>query len=113
MSDNMHYKGYTTKVEYSAADTCLIGRIIGIKDIVVFHGDSVPGFKAAFEEAVDDYLEYCAKKGKEPQKPYSGKITLKIPPEVHAKLAVKAEMSGTNINDFLLETLTNSINPGA
>jgi predicted HicB family RNase H-like nuclease len=66
MCGNMHFKGYTTKVEYSPADTCLIGRITGIKDIVVFQGDSVPEFKAAFEEAVDDYLEYCAKKGKEP-----------------------------------------------
>jgi len=113
MSGNMHYKGFTTEVEYSETDTCLIGRIIGIKDIVVFHGYSVPEFKAAFEEAVDEYLDYCAKKGKEPQKPYSGKILLEIPPEVHAKLAVKAEMSGTNLNDFLLETLTNSVNPGA
>ena len=65
MSGNMHYKGYTTKVEYSAADACLIGRITGIKDIVVFHVDSVPEFMVAFEEAVDDYLDYCAKKGVE------------------------------------------------
>ena len=106
----MHYKGYTTKVEYSAEDACLIGRIIGIKDIVVFHGDSVPEFKAAFEEAVDDYLAFCAKKGQEPPKPYSGKITLNVPPEIHARLAVKAEKSGVSIKDYLLKTLTDSTN---
>ena len=64
----MMYKNYTAAIEYSEEDGCLIGRLQGIRDIVSFHGDSVEAIRAAFEEAVDFYLESCAKAVKEPQK---------------------------------------------
>ena len=59
----MTYKGYTARIEYSAEDGCLIGEIAGIRDIVGFHGDSVAELQAAFEEAVEDYLEMCEDQG--------------------------------------------------
>jgi predicted HicB family RNase H-like nuclease len=94
----MTYKGYTASIEYSAEDGCLIGHILAIRDIVGFHGDSVSEIKEAFEEAVDDYLESCAKIGKEPNKPYSGNLTLRLGPELHAKLAIQAKIEGSSIN---------------
>ncbi len=71
----MTYKGYSARVEYSEEDGGLfVGHLAGINDIVGFHGDSVKDLRAAFEESVADYIETCAKGGKEPQKPYSGKM---------------------------------------
>ena len=102
----MIYKGYTASIEYSAEDGCLIGHILGIRDIVGFHGDSVGEMKEAFEEAVDDYLEACAKIGKEPNKPYSGNLTLRLGPELHAKLAIQAKIEGKSINALVTDTLT-------
>ena len=64
----MKYKKYSARIEYSDADGCFVGHIAGIKDIVGFHGESVTRLRAAFEEAVDDYLEICRKTGKSPQK---------------------------------------------
>jgi len=61
--NTMTYKGYAAHIEYSDDDQCLVGHIAGIKDIVGFHGESVPELRAAFEEAVDDYLETCARLG--------------------------------------------------
>ena len=54
------YRGYTATVEYRSDDDCLVGRLIGIKDIVGFHGDSVRELKRAFREAVDDYIAALA-----------------------------------------------------
>jgi predicted HicB family RNase H-like nuclease len=99
------YKGYAAKIEYSAADGCLIGRLLGIRDNITFEGDSVQTIYRAFEEAVDDYLDFCAKAGHAPQKPYSGKIMLRVPPEYHAHLATKSEMSGKSINALVVEAL--------
>ena len=62
----MMYKGYTARIEYSTEDGCLIGEIAGIRDIVGFHGDSVAELQAAFEEAVEDYLEMCEESGRPP-----------------------------------------------
>jgi len=105
MNNTMQYKGYSAIVRYSAEDACLVGHIAGINDIVGFHGDSVEEVRKAFEESVDFYLDSCAKMGHEPNKPYSGRVTLRLPPELHAKLAVQAEMEGRSLNNWMLTVL--------
>lgn len=102
----MKYKGYTATVEYSDEDDCLIGHIAGINDIIGFHASSVKELHTTFEQAVDDYIQTCQKLGKSPQKPYSGKIMLRIPPEVHTKVAIIAKSHGKSLNSWLAELLT-------
>lgn len=105
----MTYRGYAARIEYSDEDQRLVGHIAGINDIVGFHGESVAELRAAFEEAVDDYLETCEKLGRAPQKPYSGKLMLRVPPEVHAAVAAAAEVSGKSINQWATEAFTNAV----
>ena len=109
MNSTMQYKGYSAIVRYSAEDECLVGHIAGINDIVGFHGDSVEEVRKAFEESVDFYLDSCAKMGHEPNKPYSGRVTLRLPPELHAKLAVQAEMEGNSLNNLMVTALNRAI----
>ena len=84
----MKYKGYAARIEYSDEDQCLVGHIAGISDIVGFHGDSVEEMRVAFQEAVDHYLEACKARNVSPNKPYSGKIMIRVTPELHAKVAM-------------------------
>lgn len=104
--NTMTYKGYAARIEYSDEDGCLIGHIAGIRDIVGFHGESVPELRDAFQEAVDDYLETCEKLDRAPQKPYSGNLMLRLPPNIHAAIALAAEVSGKSINQWTTDTLT-------
>lgn len=96
----MTYKDYSAHIEYSDEDGCFIGHIAGIRDVVGFHGESVAELRAVFEEAVDDYLVTCEKLNRSPQRPYSGKVMLRIDPSIHAKVAMwqrpkaKASMRG-------------------
>ena len=92
--NTMIHKGYAARIEYSDNDDCFVGHIAGINDVVGFHGASVADLRAAFKEAVDDYLETCGKINRSPQKPYSGKLMLRISPEIHSALAIAAEVSG-------------------
>lgn len=64
--------------------------------------------RAAFEEAVDFYLESCAASGHPPNKPYSGRVTLRLPPDLHARLAVQAEAHGASLNTWLVKALDNA-----
>jgi len=57
----MNYKGYAARIEYSEEDGLFVGHIADIRDVVGFHGESVQELRNAFEEAVTDYLETCAK----------------------------------------------------
>ncbi len=105
----MEHKGYAASIEYSEEDGCFVGHIAGIRDIVGFHGETVTELRSAFEEAVDDYLETCAKLGREPQKSYSGRLMLRIPPAIHAAVATAAETSGKSINQLVAEILDQNI----
>lgn len=111
MNNAITYQGYAARVEFSAEDDCFVGHIAGIRDIVGFHADSVEGLKHAFHEAVDDYLETCKQVGKSPQKPYSGKLMLRLPPEIHAAVATAAQTSGKSINQWASEALRREANP--
>ncbi len=102
----MTYKGYAARIEYSDEDGCFIGHIAGIRDVVGFHGGSVEELRTAFEEAVDDYLAACEKSGRAPQKPYSGRLMLRVPPEVHARAAMMAEAHGMSLNQWAAEVLS-------
>ena len=97
---NMTYKGYTARIEFDADDVLFVGHLAGIDDIIGFHADTVDELIAAFHEAVDDYIETCAKIGKKPEKPYSGKLMFRVDPEVHANAARAAMLAGKSLNSW-------------
>ena len=80
MSNTMICKGYAARIDYDNDDQVFTGRIAGIRDGVGFHADTVDGLRQAFHEAVEDYLETCAKIGKEPQKHTSGQVMFCVSP---------------------------------
>lgn len=101
----MQYKGYVAKIEYSEEDGCFIGHIIGIRDIITFEGMSADEIREDFHKAVDFYLETCAKRGEEPNKPYSGKVFLRMTPQLHAHIAAQAEAVGKSLNQYAIDVL--------
>lgn len=105
----MTYKGYAARVEYSDDDACFVGHIAGISDIIGFHAESVEELRAAFHQAVDDYIATCKKAEINPKKPYSGKIMLRVSPELHAKIAMLASAKNMSLNAFATETLEHSL----
>lgn len=107
------YKDYAARIEFDPDDRIFFGRIAGIRDGVNFHADTVSDLVAAFEEAVDDYVETCARIGKEPQKPYSGNLMLRIDPAVHARAVIAAEIAGKSLNQWGEEVLSRAAESAA
>lgn len=105
----MKYQGYAARIEYSDDDGLFIGHIAGIRDVIGFHGESVSELRMAFEEAVEDYLATCEKLGREPQRPFSGKLSLRLDPQLHAQVAIKAELSNQSINQWVVERLGEAV----
>ena len=101
----MTYNGYAARIEYDENDEIFFGRIAGINDGVSFHADNVTELKAAFREAVDDYIATCAKLGKTPERPYSGQIMIRVDPSVHANAALAAQLSGKSLAKWTEEKL--------
>lgn len=111
MSSTMTFKGQTARIEFDARNNILVGRLVGITDVVSFHAESVAELRAAFEEAVDDYLDTCKKIGKAPQQPASGKLMLRVPPEVHGAALIAAQAAGTSLNQWAAKALAEAAQP--
>jgi predicted HicB family RNase H-like nuclease len=107
--NTLTYKGYTARIDFDDRDNCLVGRLLGIQDVIGFHADNVADLHAAFEEAVNDYLEACEKIGKSPDKPVSGKLLLRVPPELHAAALIKAQAVGKSLNQWAIEALSREV----
>ncbi len=107
----LKYKGYSGTVEYSEEDKCLYGKVIGMnKNSITYEGKTVEELNADFESGVDLYLESCKERGVKPQKPYSGSLNIRIPSEVHGKLALKAQRTGRSINAIIKDLLLSQQN---
>jgi predicted HicB family RNase H-like nuclease len=107
--NTMTYKGYTARVEYDDRDSILVGRILGIHSIISFHSETVSGLRKQFMSAVNDYLAECQSKGVAPEKSVSGKLLLRVPPEVHSKALVAAQAAGKSLNQWATELLERAV----
>lgn len=101
----MNYNGYLARIEYDPRDNIFVGHVLGVSDRISFHGESVAELTEDFHRAVDHYLEDCAKTGRTPEKPASGKLMLRIRPEVHAAVGIAAAAAGKSINQWADEVL--------
>jgi predicted HicB family RNase H-like nuclease len=106
MMNVMTYKGYKARVEYDPRDNIFVGRVLGIEDSISFHGETAAALKERFAAAINHYLADYKAMGRKPEEPASGKLMLRIAPEVHAKALVTARASGKSLNRWAAEVLS-------
>ena len=85
---------------FDAEDKVIVGRVQDIDNIFGFHGESASEFEANFHAAIEGYLAASKQLGSAPEKPASGKVMLRIAPEVHAAALKAAARSGTSLNKW-------------
>ena len=108
--DFLEYKGYKGSVEYSKEDNCLCGKVQGMsKALILYEGQTLDELRRDFEAGVDSYIEGCRADGKEPDKPYSGRLNLRMSSELHSRVAYFASATGTTINDFINKAIVDEL----
>jgi predicted HicB family RNase H-like nuclease len=105
----LQYRGYTAELVIDLEARVLHGRVLGLRDVVTFQGDTVEEAERAFRESVDDYLAFCAARGEKPDRPYSGKILLRTTPDLHRQLALIAEQGGQSVNTVMNDLLARGV----
>lgn len=101
----MKYKNYEAAVDFDDELEMFHGTVINTRDVITFYGKSVAELKREFRNSVNDYLEFCKKRGEEPDRPFSGNFVLRIPPALHQRLYTKAKRSGKSLNSLIEEKL--------
>lgn len=97
----MEYKGYFGTAEVSLEDGCLAGHVLYVKDKIVYFGETLSELRDSFHSAVDDYLDFCIKVGKSPDKSFSGTLNVRLGQELHRKVAIKSQAKGVAINEWI------------
>jgi predicted HicB family RNase H-like nuclease len=106
MDDILQYQDYMASVHFSAQDEVFFGKILGINDLINFEGASVKELKAAFKEAVEDYLSTCKKIGKQPEKTYKGSFNVRVSPNLHKEASIFAAINNITLNEFVKKALS-------
>ncbi|VGO14254.1 hypothetical protein PDESU_02813 [Pontiella desulfatans] len=101
----MEYKGYIGKVEFDDEANIFHGEVINLRDVVTFQGETVGELREAFKGSVDDYLEFCEDRGESPEKPYSGKFMVRVEPELHKAVAMRAKIEHKSLNAWVHDAL--------
>ena len=105
----MKYKGYTGKAEYDDEAEIFHGEVIGLRDVVTFKGSSVKELQKSFRESIDEYLAFCERMNKAPDIPASGRLILRLPPELHFRAAVSAKSEGSSLNTWVAEAVKDKL----
>lgn len=105
----MKYKDYEAVIRFDDDDQVFHGHVVNVRDVISFHGESVEELKAAFIEAVDDYLADCAERGLDPDKSFSGKFVVRVKPDIHRKAAILAAREDVSLNAWLANALEEKI----
>jgi predicted HicB family RNase H-like nuclease len=99
------YKAYQGRFEYDPEADIFHGEVLHLNDVITFQGRSIDELKAALAESVEVYLEYCRGKGRAPEKPFSGTFNVRLSPEVHQRIALRAAHDGLSLNKWVAKAL--------
>lgn len=109
MNNTIEYKSYVGSVEFSEEDGIFFGKVMGIRSLISYEGENAKDLLEDFHGAVDEYLENCKAKGKEPEVAYKGSFNVRISPELHKRLVIYTTSHQMSLNSYVEETLKNSI----
>ena len=101
----MNHKGYSARIEFDERDNIFVGRVLGLRAMISFHGETVAELRAALATAIEEFLRDCKQQGVRPEKPASGKLMLRVPSQVHGAALVAAQAAGKSLNQWATEVL--------
>jgi predicted HicB family RNase H-like nuclease len=105
MSSLLTYKNYNGTVEYSKEDKCLFGKVVGIKSLLSYEGNSIQELEKDFQTVIDEYLADCKERNVQAEQPYKGTFNVRISPELHRTIAVYAMEHGETLNAAVEEAI--------
>jgi predicted HicB family RNase H-like nuclease len=105
----IEYKGYTGVFEFDADLELFTGHVVDLRDQIYFEGDSVGTLKMSMHRAVEHYLEVCMARGEEPDRPFSGKLMVRLGTDLHRSVAVAAAAKEESINSWIVHTLRSGV----
>jgi predicted HicB family RNase H-like nuclease len=101
----LKYKNYLGHVEFDGDAEIFHGEVINTRDVITFQGHTVKTLMKAFEDSIDDYLDFCEERNEEPEKPFSGRFNVRLDPELHREAYAAAKATGVSLNTWVAKAI--------
>jgi predicted HicB family RNase H-like nuclease len=101
----LNHKGYMGVINFDDEANIFHGEVINTRDVITFQGTCVEDIRSAFVDSVEDYLEFCAERGEAPEKPFTGKLVLRMDPKTHEQVYIQAKQAGISLNEWINQTI--------
>lgn len=108
----IEFKGYMGVVEFDPELRMFTGHVVDLRDEIYFEGDSVEALEASMQRAVNHYLSVCEQRGEEPERPFSGKLNLRLGSDLHRAAALAAAAEGESLNNWLVRVVESAAKGG-
>jgi predicted HicB family RNase H-like nuclease len=109
MQSTITWKGYIATIAYDPEIRKFYGMVQNANSVITFYGSSVDELEREFEASMTEYFNICKEKGKQPDKPYSGRFHLRLPPHLHGRIAATAMVEGKSLNQWVTEALEQTL----
>ena len=112
MNNTIEYRGYVGSVEFSTEDTLFFGKVMGIRSLISYEGETAKDLIEDFHGAVDDYLKMCEAEGIEPERAFKGCFNVRIPPDLHKQAVITATSQQVSLNTFVENSIKQAVGAG-
>ena len=101
--------GYRAVVQYDPDIDMFRGEFVGINGGADFYAKDIESLRREGEISLKVFLDMCREDGVAPRKEYSGKVSLRVSPQLHAEMATRAAAEGKSLNRWVMEMLGESL----
>jgi len=105
MINTMEINGYKAVIHYDPDIGMFRGEFMGLNGGADFYATTVEGLQEEGSKSLKVFLEMCAEEGVDPRRAFTGRFNLRIPPDLHERIAILAKASGKSINAWMAEAL--------
>ncbi|NDY56395.1 type II toxin-antitoxin system HicB family antitoxin [Desulfovibrio sulfodismutans] len=105
----LRYNDYVAAVDYDPGTKLFHGRVVNVNSVISFYGATGEELEREFATSMETYFEVCRENGISPDKPYSGRVNIRLTPELHRDLVAAAQSQGKSLNAWAAEVLKQAV----
>ena len=109
MKNVMKFGEYDAVISFDPEIQMFRGEFVGLNGGADFYADSIENLRKEGETSLRVFLEYAKEKNISPKKQFSGKLVLRLKPEIHQKYKLLASSKNVSLNQLLNETLEKAV----
>jgi predicted HicB family RNase H-like nuclease len=105
----MKFGKYNAAISYDPEIEMFRGEFIDLNGGADFYADTIKNLRKEGEISLRVFLDFAKEKNISPDKKYSGRLVLRLKPDIHRRYKLRASADNKSLNQLLNETLEKAL----